>query len=141
MSFVEVFEILGQPKSSAFQGGEWIVKYSLHEYWKGWVPYYVVFDKETKQVTHWFADEAEYQQNQQQWMMLLQAMEETENTYNSRQGGGDGGGGDAIYMGDYGTTDAGSYESYDTFEADSAGWPGGAYQNPSSSYYEPAVYE
>lgn len=29
------------------------------------------------------------------------------------------------------------YDSQTQFEEDSAGWPGGAYQNPDSSYYEP----
>jgi|GEM_PF-4748079 len=29
----------------------------------------------------------------------------------------------------------------DPFEEDSAGWPGGAYQNPDSSYYDPGTYE
>jgi hypothetical protein len=29
----------------------------------------------------------------------------------------------------------------DQFEEDSAGWPGGAYQNPDSSYYDPGTYE
>jgi hypothetical protein len=32
-------------------------------------------------------------------------------------------------------------ESEDYFERDSAGWPGGAYENPSSTYYEPDNYD
>jgi hypothetical protein len=36
--------------------------------------------------------------------------------------------------------DAGGYE-YDQFAEDSAGWPGGAYMNPDSGYYDYSTYE
>jgi hypothetical protein len=40
--------------------------------------------------------------------------------------------------------DYADYSSYDPqtrFEEDSAGWPGGAYQNPDSGHYEPGSYD
>lgn len=36
---------------------------------------------------------------------------------------------------------ADTYDASTQFEDDSAGWPGGAYQNPDSSYYEPPTYD
>jgi hypothetical protein len=34
-----------------------------------------------------------------------------------------------------------TYDASTQFEEDSAGWPGGAYENPDSSYYEPYTYD
>lgn len=141
MTFQEVVVILGKPKSSSFVGDMWVLKYSLHEYWKGWVPFYVAVDKKSKKVTSWYVDEAEYQRNQQKWMEIYKAMAPPPTPAGGRSSSG-GSGGQAGTGGYYPTAtgDAGSYESYDTFEADSAGYPGGAYQNPSSGYYDYSTY-
>ena len=64
MSSEEVQAILGEPKSSEVQGDKWILKYTLHENWKGFVPYYVVFNKDTRTLESWYADEEEYQRSQ-----------------------------------------------------------------------------
>ncbi len=66
MTSEQVQEILGEPKSSELTTDKWVLKYSLHENWKGFVPYYVVFDKDTRRLESWYADEEEYQRNQEQ---------------------------------------------------------------------------
>jgi len=71
----QVKEILGEPSQTQFVADKWVWKYSLHEYWKGWVPYYLVFGKEGKKLDSWYANEAEYMQQQQLW---LQAMPPTQ---------------------------------------------------------------
>jgi len=37
---------------------------AIHENWKGFVPYYVVFNKDTRTLESWYADEEEYQRSQ-----------------------------------------------------------------------------
>ena len=58
--------ILGEPKSSELREDKWIVRYTLHQNWKGFVPYYFVFDKDTRRLEAWYEDEAEYQRMQAQ---------------------------------------------------------------------------
>ncbi len=66
MSPDQVQAVLGEPKSSQMTEDKWVLKYTLHENWKGWVPYYFVFDKETRRLETWYEDEAEYQRMQAQ---------------------------------------------------------------------------
>ncbi|NJD09910.1 MAG: alpha/beta fold hydrolase [Gemmatimonadetes bacterium] len=66
MSSDQVQAIMGEPKSSEMREDQWILRYTLHENWKGWVPYYMVFDRETRTLKTWYADEAEYQRMQAQ---------------------------------------------------------------------------
>jgi len=80
MMHEEVIGILGKPKSVQFIGDKVVLKYSLHEYWKGWVPYYVIFEKRTGKLQEWYADEAEYQQNQAVWMAAFKSFEQQQET-------------------------------------------------------------
>ncbi|EDM25782.1 hypothetical protein LNTAR_15237 [Lentisphaera araneosa HTCC2155] len=64
----KVKEVLGEPSQTHFVKNKWIWKYSLHQYFKGWVPYYLVFNKDTQKLESWYADENEYMQQQQLWM-------------------------------------------------------------------------
>ena len=64
MSSEQVQEILGEPESSQMTEEKWILEYTLHENWKGFVPYVIVFDKETRTLEGWFEDEEGYQENQ-----------------------------------------------------------------------------
>jgi len=138
MSFGEVHQILGQPKSSKFVGDKWVLKYSLQQMWKGWVPYYVVLDKKTKKLVSWYADEEEYQRNQMMWMQTLQPILQGAAKGNASRGGNAVG----STQNGSGGFQPGGYDAYgDTFEQDSEGFPGGAYENPDSSYYEPEIYE
>lgn len=71
MESEQVTEILGEPKTTEVRGDQLVLKYTLHENWKGFVPYYFVFDNDTKRLVSWYADEEEYQRNQQQMAEAL----------------------------------------------------------------------
>ncbi|OQY06194.1 MAG: hypothetical protein B6I22_06040 [Desulfobacteraceae bacterium 4572_123] len=106
MSHKEVLGILGKPKSTQFVGDKVTLKYSLHQEWKGFVPYYLVFDKKTARLVSWYADEAEYQRNQMMWMQTLQAFQEARKAEEQAQAqaqssGQSGGGGGGTYMEGY----------------------------------------
>jgi len=66
MTSEQVQAILGEPKSSEMREDKWILRYTLHQNWKGFVPYYVVFDRNTRTLQTWYTDEAEYQRMQAQ---------------------------------------------------------------------------
>jgi hypothetical protein len=59
------------PKQTQFISNKWVGKYSLHEPWKGFIPYYVVFGRDTQLLEQWFADEAEYARQQQLWLQAF----------------------------------------------------------------------
>ena len=67
----EVKAVLGEPLQTQFVANKWVWKYSLHEPWKGWVPYYLAFGKESKILEEWYADEQEYMQQQELWMQAF----------------------------------------------------------------------
>jgi len=94
MMHENVIKLMGKPKSVQFVGDKVVLKYSLHEYWKGWVPYYLVFEKGSGKLKEWYADEAEYAQNQAMWMSVFDAFEKEQQAQekNAQQGGGDGSG-------------------------------------------------
>lgn len=75
MKAADVKSVLGEPSQTQFISNKWVWKYSLHEMWKGYIPYYMVFDRESQTLEQWFADEAEYTRQQQLW---LQAMPPTQ---------------------------------------------------------------
>lgn len=75
MKPAEVKTILGEPSQTQFIANKWVWKYSLQEPWKGWIPYYLVFNRDSQVLEQWFADEAEYTRQQQLW---LQAMPPTQ---------------------------------------------------------------
>lgn len=68
MTIIEVKKIMGQPSQTQFVANKLVLKYNLHQYYKGWVPYYLAFDKDTNKLEEWFADEQEYYRNQQLWI-------------------------------------------------------------------------
>lgn len=76
MTTEQVKSLLGQPSQSQFIQNKIVWKYSLHQYFVGWVPYYLVFDKETQELEAWYANEQEYYQNQQMWMNVANQMEQ-----------------------------------------------------------------
>lgn len=100
MMHPDVVKILGKPKTVQFVGDKVILKYGLHEYWKGWVPYYVVFEKKTGKLKEWYADEAEYQRNQAMWMEVFKGFEE-DLKKQAASGGGSSGGGSGAYTEGY----------------------------------------
>jgi hypothetical protein len=64
----QVRSILGDPSQTQFISNKWVWKYSLHEPWKGFIPYYLVFSRNSQVLEQWFADEAEYERQQQLWL-------------------------------------------------------------------------
>ena len=75
MSYKGVVQLLGQPQSSQFVADKWVLKYSLHEPQRGWVPYYLLFDKKTKRLASWYVDEEEYRRDQQMRMQTKRAIQ------------------------------------------------------------------
>ena len=71
MTPTQVRQILGNPIRTEFIADKWVWKYELHQYWKGWVPYYLVFDKRTQRLQSWFTNEEEYYRNQQLWLQAF----------------------------------------------------------------------
>lgn len=71
MSTAQVQTILGGPSQTQFIADKWIWKYSLHQPWKGFIPYYLVFASESQTLEGWFADEAEYARQQQLWLQAF----------------------------------------------------------------------
>ena|SRR5437588_230182 len=63
MGAADVRAVLGEPSQTQFVSNKWVWKYSLHEPWKGFVPYYLVFGRESQRLEEWFADEAECANN------------------------------------------------------------------------------
>jgi len=71
MTQSQVKAIMGEPTQTQFVSNKWVWKYSLHQAWKGFVPYYLVFGKDSQVLEQWFADEAEYMRQQQLWLQAF----------------------------------------------------------------------
>jgi hypothetical protein len=67
----EVRSILGDPSQTQFISNKWVWKYSLHEPWKGFIPYYLVFSRDSQVLEQWFADEAKYMRQRQLWLQAI----------------------------------------------------------------------
>jgi hypothetical protein len=63
--------ILGDPSQTQFVSDKWVWKHSLHEYWKRYVPYYLVFTRESPTLQSWYANEPEYLRQQQLWLQAI----------------------------------------------------------------------
>lgn len=88
MSSDEVVEVLGEPKSSQMTEDKWILSYTLHENWKGFVPYFVVFDKDSRRLEAWYEDEEGYQRSQAQMGETFAPVLEAGNEAAGNQAGG-----------------------------------------------------
>jgi hypothetical protein len=74
MTAAQVKESMGEPSQTQFISNKWVWKYSLHQPWVGFIPYYLVFDKDTQTLQQWYADQAEYQANQSLWIKAAASM-------------------------------------------------------------------
>ncbi len=70
MSLAQVRQILGEPKQKELKAGRTILKFSLHEWMRGWKPVYLVFD-ERESLAEWYVNEDEYMGMQKLWMDAL----------------------------------------------------------------------
>ena len=84
MSYEEVESILGSPKSSKSENGQWIARYNLQEMWRGYIPYDFVFNAENKSLLSWAEYTAAFEQKQANLKILADEMEKvSEATQNS----------------------------------------------------------
>lgn len=77
MNAEDVRKLLGEPTRTELSANKWVWRYALHQYWKGWVPYYLIFDASTQTLETWYADEREYLRNQQLWLQAFAATQKT----------------------------------------------------------------
>jgi hypothetical protein len=75
----EVKAVLGEPSRTEFIANKWVWNYSLHEPWKGFVPYYLVFSKENPILESWYADQNEYYRQQELWLKAFPPTQKQEN--------------------------------------------------------------
>lgn len=87
MSYAEVVELLGEPKSSQLEHGKLMVRWSLHVIYKGFVPYDMAFNAKTRKLVSWRANEEEYQKSQLQMQPVVDAIQSANKT-NSNSGSG-----------------------------------------------------
>jgi outer membrane protein assembly factor BamE (lipoprotein component of BamABCDE complex) len=73
MKPAEVKAVLGDPAQTEFASDKWVWKYTLHQPFKGFVPYYLVFARDSQALQGWYANEEEYMQQQQLWMQAFPA--------------------------------------------------------------------
>ena len=85
MTANEVNNVLGAPLEIKTEGDYIILKYSLHQYFVGWVPYYLTLDKNSKTLISWHENKEEYYQDQQRLFQAAQQINEanksTHNVY------------------------------------------------------------
>jgi len=121
MKYEEVEALLGKPESSKTVKGQQIVRWNLHEYWKGWVPYDMVFDARKKTLVSWSANEKEFQAGQQKWSSMLGTSGSAsggDNTRSSQGAAVASGGSDASLMKQMSAT-------YYSFSSAGVGYSGG----------------
>jgi len=70
MSYAEVENILGKPKSSQVVDDKWIARYNLQEMWKGYIPYDMVFDAKNQTLISWAENKKAWEENQAQLKMV-----------------------------------------------------------------------
>ena len=68
MTPYQVKEIMGDPTDKQILNNLMVLRYDLYQQVKGWVPYYLVFNKDTQKLEQWYADEEEYYKQQQIWL-------------------------------------------------------------------------
>jgi hypothetical protein len=56
---------------------KWVWKYPLHQPWKGFIPHYLAFGRESQTLEAWVADEEEYLRQQQLWLATRNQINQT----------------------------------------------------------------
>jgi len=79
MTYNEVVDILGSPKSTQMVNGQLVARWNLQEMWKGYVPYDMVFNSQDQTLISWEANEADFEKKQEQMKEVVAVMEETTN--------------------------------------------------------------
>jgi len=76
MSYAEVENILGKPKSSQVMDDKWIARYNLQEMWKGYVPYDIVFNSKDQTLISWSENTKAWEDKQAQLKVVADAVEQ-----------------------------------------------------------------
>lgn len=92
LTYDEVVDILGQPKSTEMKNDQWIARWVLQEMWVGYVPYDMVFNPKTKTLISWSKNEKDYEKSQENLKVVADMVEEASSSADS---GGSSGSGDA----------------------------------------------
>jgi hypothetical protein len=80
MTMEEIKATMGMPEPVQFMDGKMVRKYELTKGLDAEVPYYLVFNKDTRQLESWLVQEAEYAQHKAQnaaaWMNLRHTLQQ-----------------------------------------------------------------
>jgi len=141
MTYAEVEEILGKPKSSQVTGDQWIARWNLQEMWKGYVPYDLVFKASDRTLVSWTENKQAFAQKQEQ----LKAFADQLDKVDTAGAGSSGGGPSANFQNDPDLMNyyVGSYYSFSAVGGGQTGGterklslcPGGKYYSNSESGY------
>jgi len=77
MEMQEVREKLGNPTDTSFNDGITTWRYNLHEYWVGFIPYYLAFNADNKLVG-WHRNMQEYYAKQAMWLKAFPPTQKVE---------------------------------------------------------------
>lgn len=80
MTYQEVVQFLGEPESSEIKGNSLIATFSLHQSWKGNVPYDLVFDSKKRTLQSRGENKAKYEASQKTLSQIAESL--------SQMGGG-----------------------------------------------------
>ncbi|MFH2011245.1 MAG: hypothetical protein ABIJ37_00850 [Pseudomonadota bacterium] len=64
MTYQEVVNLLGEPKTSEIKNGSLVATFWLHQNWKGNVPYDLVFNSKTRKLKSWSENKKKFEANQ-----------------------------------------------------------------------------
>jgi hypothetical protein len=90
MSYDQVVNILGNPKSTQLIDNNLIARWTLQEMWVGYVPYDVVFNAKTKELISWSKNEADFAKTQEKLKMVSEVMATAEEEMNKNGSSGNG---------------------------------------------------
>ena len=80
MTYTEVEEILGKPKTSKVENEQWIVRWNLQEMWKGYIPYDFIFNAGDSRLVSWSENQAAFEQKQQNLKLVTEEVEKLAQT-------------------------------------------------------------
>jgi len=90
MSYTEVENILGKPKSSQVIDDKWIARYNLQEMWKGYIPYDMVFNTKDQTLISWSENKKAWEESQAQLKLVADEVSKQAEVKSSSAGVGEG---------------------------------------------------
>ena len=86
MSYSEVVELLGKPKSSHSNSEQLIVRWNLQEMWRGYIPYDLVFNASDKSLISWSENSKALELQQRQLKIIIDEMGKIEQAISTTNG-------------------------------------------------------